>query len=162
MAINRPRLKDLPRILLVGLHEASTILAGRYSRLEGAHALVRNAAGEILLIKPLYPPREWNLPGGKVGKLEAPQDAAAREVFEETGIRVEVEACLLVDARRSRTTDFIFGCRPVGGELRPQAEEILEVRWVAEADVPALEPRLVELLAALPAAGEGTRFRGDR
>ena len=136
------------------------MLAGRYARLEGAHALVRNEADEILVIRPLYPPREWNLPGGKVGKREAPQDAAVREALEETGIEVVMDRCLLVDARRSRTTDFIFACHPVGGELRPQPEEILEARWVPEAEIAALEPKLAELLAALPAGGEGTRFRG--
>lgn len=136
------------------------MLAGSYSRLEGAHGLVRNADGRILVIKPLYPPREWNLPGGKVGKRETPHAAAVREVREETGIEVVVEECLLVDAHRSRTTDFIFACRPVGGEMRPQLEEIIEVRWVAEDEIAGLEPKLAALLRHLAAPGTGTRFRG--
>ena len=161
MPINRPRLVDLPRILLVALHEVALVLAGRYSRLEGAHAVVSNEAGEILVIRPLYPPREWNLPGGKVGKREAPHHAAVREVREETGIEVELEACLLIDAHRSRTTDFIFAARPVGGRLRAQPEEILEVRWVAPDAIAGLEPRLAELLARLPAIDQAPVFRGD-
>lgn len=138
------------------------MLAGSYSRLEGAHGLVRNEHGEVLLIRPIFPPREWNLPGGKVGKRETPQEAAAREVREETGIDVVVERCLLVDAHRSRSTDFIFACRPVAGVLRPQPEEILEARWVAEGEVAVLEPRLAQLLARLPGTDEGTRFRAER
>lgn len=138
------------------------MLAGSYSRLEGAHGLVRNEDGEILLIRPIFPPRAWNLPGGKVGKRETPQAAAAREVREETGIDVVVERCLLVDAHRSRSTDFIFACRMLGGRLRPQPEEILEARWVAESEVAVLEPRLAQLLVRLPGIDEGTRFRAER
>jgi ADP-ribose pyrophosphatase YjhB (NUDIX family) len=161
VAVNRPGLPDLPRLLLVALHEVAAMLAGSYSRLEGAHGVVRNEQGEILLIRPIFPPREWNLPGGKVGKRETPQDAAAREVREETGIEVEVERCLLIDARRSRSTDFVFACRPVAGVLRPQPEEILEARWVAEADIAVLEPKVAQLLSQLPAAAEGTRYRSE-
>jgi ADP-ribose pyrophosphatase YjhB (NUDIX family) len=158
----RPGPTDVPRLLLVALREVAAVLAGSYSRLEGAHGLVRNEHGEILLIRPIFPPREWNLPGGKVGKRETPQAAAAREVREETGIEVEVERCLLVDAHRSRSTDFIFACRVLGGRLRPQPEEILEARWVTEGEIAALEPRLARLLTLLPAADEGTRFRAER
>lgn len=152
---------DLPRLLLVALREVAAILAGHYSRIEGAHGLVEDDAGRVLVIHPVFPPREWNLPGGKVGKREAPHEAAAREVFEETGIRVEVVGCLLVDAHRSRSTDFIFGCRPIGGELTPQPEEIDEVRWVTRAEAAQLEPKLGALLALLPAADEPMRYRGD-
>ncbi len=121
--------------------------------------MVVNAADELLLVKPLFPPRRWGLPGGKVGKRETPHAAAVREVREETGIEVEVEACILVDARRGRTTDFIFRCRPLGGTLRPQPEEIGEVRWVPRAEVAALEPRLARYLAALPPHDEPTLYR---
>jgi 8-oxo-dGTP pyrophosphatase MutT (NUDIX family) len=151
---------DLPRLLLVALREVASLLAGRYSRIEGAHGVVADADGRILVIHPIFPPREWNLPGGKVGKHEAPHEAAAREVLEETGIRVQVERCLLVDAHRSRSTDFIFACRPVGGTLAPQPEEITEVRWVTRAEAAALEPKLGQLLAGLPAADQPMRYRG--
>ncbi len=161
MQARRPGLPDVPRLLLVALREVAAVLAGSYSRLEGAHGLVRNERGEVLLIRPIFPPREWNLPGGKVGKRETPQDAAAREVKEETGIDVVIERCLLVDASRSSSTDFIFACRPAGGVLRPQPEEILEVRWVPESEIAGLEPRLAELMARLPGGDEGTRFRTE-
>ena len=91
--------------MVVALREASLMLAGRYARLEGAHGLVRDADGRVLAVRALFPPREWNLPGGKVAGRETPEAAAAREVREETGIEVVVERCLLVDARHARSTD---------------------------------------------------------
>jgi ADP-ribose pyrophosphatase YjhB (NUDIX family) len=154
--------RDLPRLLLIGLHEAAMLFAGGYVRNEGAHGLVRNDADELLVVKPIFPPRRWSLPGGKVGKRETPHAAVVREVLEETGLEVSVERCLLVDAHRSRTTDFIFACTPVGGVLRPQPEEIAEVRWVPEASVAALDTKLARLLTLLPSDDEPMRYRRAR
>lgn len=58
-------------------------------------ALVRDARGRILLVRSAETQR-WGLPAGAVEPGESPQEAVAREVFEETGLRV-VEA-RLVDA----------------------------------------------------------------
>jgi ADP-ribose pyrophosphatase YjhB (NUDIX family) len=161
--VNRLRPQDLPRLLLIGLHEAAMLLAGGYARNEGAPGVVRNQAGELLVVKPIFPPRRWSLPGGKVGKRETPQAAVVREVREETGLDVTVDRCLLVDAHRSRTTDFIFACTPTGGgALRPQLEEIAEVRWVPRSNVSALDRRLARLLALLPGDDEPMRYRSDR
>jgi len=159
VAANRLRPRSLPRLLLVGLHEVAAMLAGRYARREGAHGLVRDADGAVLVVRPLFPPREWTLPGGKVGKRETPHAAAVREVLEETGLEVEVERCLLVDAHRSRTTDFVFACRLLGGELRAQPEEIMEVRWMTVSELPALSPRLADFVAGLAFRGEAALYR---
>ncbi len=43
---NPLRLRSLPRLLIVGLHEAAALLAGRYARSEGAHAVVREVREE--------------------------------------------------------------------------------------------------------------------
>lgn len=162
MAVNPLRARDLPRLLLIGLHEAAMLLAGGYARNEGAHGVVRNDAGKLLAVKPIFPPRRWSLPGGKVGKRETPHAAVVREVREETGLDVTMDRCLLVDAHRSRTTDFIFACTAIGGELRPQPEEIAEVRWVSATDLPELDRKLARLLSLLPAPDEPMRYRSDR
>ena len=57
----------------------------------GASALVCDANGHVLLVRQTYvrPPR-WSPPGGWVGRGETVQQAAAREVYEEVGLTVEV------------------------------------------------------------------------
>jgi ADP-ribose pyrophosphatase YjhB (NUDIX family) len=42
----------------------------------------------------------WVLPGGEIEANETPEEAAVREMLEETGLRVEVERLLFVDGPR--------------------------------------------------------------
>jgi ADP-ribose pyrophosphatase YjhB (NUDIX family) len=50
-------------------------------------AVVRNAEGEVLLIERKHEPRGWALPGGFVDRGETLEQAVARELEEETGLR---------------------------------------------------------------------------
>jgi 8-oxo-dGTP pyrophosphatase MutT (NUDIX family) len=52
----------------------------------GVRALVRDEAGQVLLIRHTYVPG-WFMPGGGVGKDETLEAAVARELHEEAGIR---------------------------------------------------------------------------
>jgi 8-oxo-dGTP pyrophosphatase MutT (NUDIX family) len=54
----------------------------------------------------------WLPPGGHIERDELPDDAAVREVFEETGIRVE-----LVGERREDVSDPVQLHRPAGVQL---------------------------------------------
>src|SRR5918997_3125572 len=54
----------------------------------------------------------WLPPGGHIERDELPDDAALREVFEETGLRVE-----LVGERREDVSDPVQLYRPAGGQL---------------------------------------------
>jgi ADP-ribose pyrophosphatase YjhB (NUDIX family) len=88
----------------------------------------------------------WALPGGAVEMNESVADAAIRETFEETGIKVEVTGLLGVysDPRHiihftsndevRREFSVVLTARPVGGAPTRSAESS-EVRWVAPADL---------------------------
>lgn len=55
----------------------------------GVKALIRNAAGDILLLK-LDPKKfgeRWDLPGGRLQKNETLLETLKREIYEETGLQ---------------------------------------------------------------------------
>jgi len=82
----------------------------------------------------------WVAPGGLVEPGEQPADAAVRETWEETGLIVELTGILGVyggsdliidypNGDRASYVGVIFRGRAVGGSLRPDGEEVLDVRY---------------------------------
>ena len=107
-------------------------------RIPCAGAVVRDEVGRLLLIRRGNPPGRglWSLPGGRVEAGETPAAAAAREVLEETGLRVEVGPLLGVfDLGEFRAHDF--AATVIGGELRA-GDDASDVRWCNEADLDLL------------------------
>ncbi|HEX5068373.1 MAG TPA: NUDIX domain-containing protein [Myxococcota bacterium] len=98
-------------------------------------AVVLGPAGVLLAERAEL--RGFELPGGEARPGESGEAAVAREVREETGVAVEVEACVAEYARtgfrphRAR----IYRCRAVGGAPRPSAETT-RVAWFDPAALP--------------------------
>lgn len=89
------------------------------------------ADGRILLAK-----REdfevWCLPGGMVEIGESLAQTAIREAREETGLEVQLTRMVGVYSRVGGYVDIhgtLFAAIPVGGELKPQIEEVLDLRY---------------------------------
>jgi ADP-ribose pyrophosphatase YjhB (NUDIX family) len=62
----------------------------------------------------------WELPGGVLELTEAPEDGVAREVWEETGIQVEVDELTGVYKNTTRgIVALVFRCKPSGGAEQP-------------------------------------------
>lgn len=156
----RIRWTDLPRLLVGGSVQFAGLFGGRYRRTEGAHLLVTDDEGRILVVRTTYLGPGWMLPGGRVERGETPHGAAVRETREETGIRVVVERLLLVDARRGRDVSFVFSGRAVGGDLSPQLGEIAEVGWVGRREIAGRSPALDQLLALVEESGGSVVYLG--
>ena len=97
--------------------------------------LVTNAQGQVLLIKsPRYD--DWEFPGGQVEESEILTHALEREIFEETGITVNVKSLVGIYTN-TRTPSIVmmdFICEYVSGEPM-LSEESVEVEWVNRDDV---------------------------
>jgi len=95
-------------------------------------------SGRILLMK-----REdfevWCLPGGHVDSGESIAQTAIREAREETGLEVELLRLVGVYSRIGGGVDIhvvLFTAQPSGGILKPQASEVLELRYFAHDALP--------------------------
>lgn len=153
-------LADVPRLLVRVILELAGLFGGRYQRTEGAHVLVTDADGRILVVRTTYLGPGWMLPGGRVERSETPHRAAVRETREETGIEVTVDRLVLVDGHRRGNVSFVFVGRLVGGELAPQFGEIAEVGWLYREEITAASWRLHRLLDRIDEVGEGIAYWG--
>jgi ADP-ribose pyrophosphatase len=126
----------------------------------------------VLLVRRGQPPSQdlWAIPGGKVGLGETLQEAAEREILEETGVTIHARRPiytfdLLEKDEHGRIqfhyviidliADYVAGQIHAGDDAR-------EVRWVRPDDLHQLSisPRTISLLQnefgfGLPAAPEG-------
>jgi len=78
----------------------------------GAVAVIRDRDGRVLLVRQTYHRQEmWGPPGGWVARGETPRTAAARETFEEVGLRVQVGRLLAQDGGPYGEISLAFECR---------------------------------------------------
>ena len=87
----------------------------------------------------------WSLPKGHIEEGETPEQAAIREVAEETGIDSQITQSLgvidfwfMAGGKRIHKTVHHFIFRETGGLLAPQESEVDEVGWFPLADIVGL------------------------
>lgn len=69
------------------------------------------------------------LPGGYIETGELPQEAAIREIKEETDVTAKVEKMLGIRCSR-KNWYILFLCSYVSGEAKPDLDENSEVLWI--------------------------------
>ncbi|EJS57822.1 hypothetical protein ICE_01935 [Bacillus cereus BAG1X1-2] len=117
-----------------------------------AGGIVYNERNEILLQK-RGDRNEWGLPGGAMELGESLEETAKREIFEETGLNVEVEHLIGVYSKysgefpngdKAQTITHCFQCKPIGGELNVDGIETLDLKYFPIDQIPKLFTKLHE------------------
>jgi|SRR5215469_3942163 len=132
-----------------------------------AGALIRDPAGNVLVVKPNYRDH-WTLPGGICEFGEAPHAGCAREVAEEIGLSLPVGRLLCVDWQLASPVYgpdarpgvyFIFDCGtlPSISGIELQADELDDCTFARPEALADLLPSFVlpRVQAALAARASG-------
>lgn len=132
--------------------------------------IVRDGAGRVLLVLD-RDAGQWTLPGGIVEPEETPANAAVRELWEETGARVELTRLVGVVGGPGCTGSYangdrlgwvatVFGARVVGGTPGADGVEIVEARYFDDAGLGGLRlsRHVQRFLDAERRAGDGAFF----
>ena len=113
-----------------------------------AGAVIRDPDGRLLLVRRGHAPSAglWSVPGGRVEPGETPEQAAAREVLEETGLQITVGR-LLASVHIGDYLVHDFAAEVVGGELAA-GDDASDARWCSmqEAALLPLTPGLLDEL----------------
>ena len=104
--------------------------------------VVFDAAGRVLLREPTnhFAGYVWTFPKGKPDPGETPEQAALREVLEETGCKARILAPIPGDFLGDLTVNhyFLMVEATPGASLDPHDWETSQVRWVSPAEAQAL------------------------
>lgn len=120
-----------------------------YENAKPTVAVLIEQDGRVLLLKRAIHPYydHWDVPGGFLEADELPEDAAVREVREETGLTVSLTGFLGFALDRYVTGQddaghyslvAYYGARPTGGTVATNAESS-EARWFSRDELPALD-----------------------
>jgi 8-oxo-dGTP diphosphatase len=107
-------------------------------------AVVTDGRGRLLMIKRGHEPGAglWSIPGGRIEPGETDEEALVREMFEETGLAVEVGRLIGRVQRPGPNGTVIdiadYAATVTGGTLRP-GDDAADARWVDLADLACME-----------------------
>lgn len=75
---------------------------------------------------------KWNIPAGHLDPNETVFEGAKREMFEESGLEVELTGIALIGNRVMENDELlgvVFSTEIVGGDIRINPNEILDIKW---------------------------------
>jgi ADP-ribose pyrophosphatase YjhB (NUDIX family) len=141
---------------LPGRWRRRLVRVGASKYIVGGVVLVRDAdasePGRIVLLR--QPPGYgWSLPAGLLKRREPPIVGAARELHEETGIRLSPDQLTPADPaavvhHHGRWVDVVFEARvPADVTFHVDGGEVIEAAWYRLDALPPLTPSTAKLLA---------------
>jgi ADP-ribose pyrophosphatase YjhB (NUDIX family) len=100
-----------------------------------------NKEGRVLLIRRGIEPGygRWVFPGGFVDRGELLEDAAVREVLEESGIEIRITGLLDVYSSSGSPVVVIVYVAEATGGIAGAGDETLDARWFPFAEIPWAE-----------------------
>jgi 8-oxo-dGTP pyrophosphatase MutT (NUDIX family) len=123
-------------------------MAGGEKEKLAAGGVVAQTTGDAVRVLLVHRPRydDWSFPKGGVNVGESIEDAALREVMEETGIACRITAKLAVARYRYRTRRgavkpkvvHYFLMNAVGGQITTDGDEVDRAEWFAVDDAKRL------------------------
>lgn len=117
----------------------SLILSIIPSKKDRVRVVVMREDGKVLLVRGYISRQRWALPGGGARRGETCQQAALREVYEETGVKVDRELRYLGRVK-SREAIFPFSVRVFFARAETDTircnGEIIEAQWMPRSKVP--------------------------
>ena len=134
----------------------------RVLRSRRTRVVLHDADGRVALVRGWFSQQRWELPGGGLGRAEAPAEGAARELAEEIGVELAASALRLLDERpdprRAFTAVLLSGRLPGRAALvvpRGHRWEVLEAAWHDPAALPDDVDPLVRPALEAAARDEG-------
>jgi ADP-ribose pyrophosphatase YjhB (NUDIX family) len=134
--------------------------------LSGVNAVVLGA-GSVLLHQRSDDGR-WSLPGGILDPGEQPAAGVVREVFEETGVHVEVRRLVAVTVSPPRVhpngdhaqyLELTFVCDAARGKAHVHDSESVQVAWFLLNGLPDMEERSLDKVRLAVDGGEAAWFQ---
>jgi ADP-ribose pyrophosphatase YjhB (NUDIX family) len=106
-----------------------------------AAAVIFDEHNRIFIVKLTYQRfHPWGLPGGGLEYGESAEEAVIREVWEETGLTVEIEKHLLNKTFQRDKFAIYYLCRITGGVFQP-SDEVSEYGYFTLNALPDVRPR---------------------
>ncbi len=113
------------------------VIVGGVIEQDGKYLLVQEAQAKCR--------GQWNLPAGHLDPGESVFAAAKREVYEESGLEVELTGICQIGNRILETDTWvsvIFTTKVIGGEIKIDPSEILDVKWFSYEEILEMRAKL--------------------
>jgi ADP-ribose pyrophosphatase YjhB (NUDIX family) len=88
----------------------------------------------LLLDHVLRPKSGWGIPGGFINADEQPEHAVHREIFEETGLKIENVELWRIQTKKLHVEMLFYA--DANGIAKVKSREINEVKWFETNDLP--------------------------
>lgn len=108
---------------------------------------IEDGAGRVLVQRRARAEAQWGFPGGVMELGESAEEAAVREIREETGLIVAATKLIgvyskffetLANGDRCQSVTFFFRMKILGGTLHIDHKETFDLRFFAPAEMPPL------------------------